>query len=62
MCQSNLDTRQGEIETLREKRFHLPVFYLTELMALAFGSTQTSRWWKKHFVDPVPLLREKGLF
>ena len=61
MCQSNLDTRQAEIEAARNERFHLPVFYVSELMALAFGDDRTSRWWKKHFVDPVPLLRQKGL-
>jgi len=61
MCQSNLDTRQAEIEAARNERFHLPVFYVSELMALAFGHDQTSRWWKKHFVDPVPLLSGKGL-
>ena len=61
MCQSNLDTRQADIEAERGKRFGLPVFYVSELMALAFGYEQTSRWWKKHFVDPVKHLRKKGL-
>ncbi len=61
MCQSNLDTRQAEIEAERDTRFNLPVFYVTELIALAFGDRKASRWWKKHFVDPVPLLSGKGL-
>jgi len=61
MCQSNLDTRQEEIEAERGQRYNLPVFYITELMALAFGDGNTARWWKKHFVDPVPLLQQKGL-
>lgn len=61
MCQSNLDTRQAEIGAARGKRFNLPVFYVTELMALALGDPRTSRWWKKHFVDPVPLLGSKDL-
>jgi len=61
LCQSNLDTRQGEIEAEWGKRFDLPVFYVTELMAMAFGNDGTNRWWKKHFVDPAPLLRSKGL-
>ena len=61
MCQSNLDTRQAEIEADRGTRYNLPVFYLTELMALAFGSRQAAGWWKKHFVDPTPLLGSKGL-
>jgi heterodisulfide reductase subunit B len=61
MCQSNLDTRQAEIEADRGKRFGLPVLYLSELMALAFGHEETARWWKKHCVDPGPLLASKGL-
>jgi heterodisulfide reductase subunit B len=61
LCQSNLDTRQAEIEAIRGERYDLPVFYLTELMALALGQGDTTRWWKKHFVDPAPLLKRKGL-
>ena len=61
MCQSNLDTRQAEIETVRGERYGLPIFYVTELMALAFGDGRAGRWWKKHFVDPRPLLEKKGL-
>jgi heterodisulfide reductase subunit B len=61
MCQSNLDTRQAEIEAERGVKYGLPVFYLTELMALAFAHEGAGRWWKKHFVDPRPLLGSKGL-
>ena len=61
LCQSNLDTRQAEIEAERETSFNLPVFYVTELMALAFGDEQVAGWWKGHFVDPRPLLSGKGL-
>lgn len=61
MCQSNLDTLQTEIEAELAESYNFPIFYLTELMALAFDSDQTDRWWKKHFVDPRPLLKSKGL-
>ncbi len=61
MCQSNLDTRQAEIEAKRGRKYDLPVFYVTELMALAFGDERAGHWWKKHFVDPRPLLEKKGL-
>ena len=61
MCQSNLDTRQAEIEKEQGVRYNLPVFYITELMALAFGDDEAAKWWKKHFVDPTPLLKSKGL-
>ncbi len=61
LCQSNLDTNQADIEAARGKKYGLPVFYVTELMALAFGAGETDRWWKRHFVDPRPLLQNKGL-
>ena len=61
LCQSNLDTRQAEIEAERQASYGLPVFYITELMALAFGHAGTGSWWKKHFVDPRPLLESKNL-
>ncbi len=61
LCQSNLDMRERDIEAERGAQFGLPVFYITELMALAFGDSGAARWWKKHFVDPAPLLRSKGL-
>jgi heterodisulfide reductase subunit B len=61
MCQSNLDTQEAEIEVERAARYDLPVFYVTELMGLSFGDPRAARWWKKHFVDPRPLLSGKGL-
>jgi len=61
LCQSNRDSRQSEIEAERGTKYNLPVFYITELMALAFGDGEAAKWWKKHFVDPTPLLESKGL-
>lgn len=53
MCQANLDMRQPKNQAL-------PVLYFTELIALALGLPVAS-WRKRHFVDPRPLLRAKGL-
>jgi heterodisulfide reductase subunit B len=54
MCQSNLDTRQrGEPK--------LPVFFVTELLALAMGLDLTESCWPDHWIDPRPLLAEHGL-
>jgi len=61
LCQSNLDTRQGQIEAETGNAYNLPVFFITELMGVAMGHTPTQGWWKKHFVDPRPLLDAKGL-
>ncbi len=56
MCQSNLDTRQQEVNTAFKKQYNLPVFYISELVALALGAGNSDSWWNKHFVDPRPLL------
>ena len=61
LCQSNLDTRAGEIEAEQGKDYGLPVFYVTELMGLAMGQEGTKSWWHGHFVDPSVLLSSKGL-
>lgn len=61
MCQANLDTRQQEVAAEFNEDYHLPIFYFTELMGLAFGHPDVARWWKGHFVDPTELLRSKGL-
>jgi len=61
MCQSNLDSRQKEISRETGKKYHIPVFYLTELMGLAFGDPSVEKWLSRHMVDPRPLLKQKGL-
>ena len=61
MCQSNLDSRQPQVEVELGTSYSLPVFYLTELIGLALGLPEAGRWWKKHFVDPRPLLAKLGL-
>jgi len=54
VCMFNLDMRASE--SLR-----LPVFYFTELMALAMGLEGPESWFKTHYVDPRPLLIGLGL-
>jgi heterodisulfide reductase subunit B len=54
LCQMNLEMRQA-------KRPPMPVFYFTELMALAFGLPGTRAWFRKHLIDPRPALRAAGL-
>jgi heterodisulfide reductase subunit B len=54
LCQVNLEMRQSS-------RPKMPVFYFTELLGLAFGLPEADKWWKKHLIDPRPLLRSAGL-
>jgi heterodisulfide reductase subunit B len=61
MCQMNLDTCQEVVEKDFGKKLNLPVLYYSELMGLAMGHKDTGKWFKRHFIDPVPMLSAKGL-
>lgn len=55
LCQVNLEMRQAGPER------QMPVFYISELMGLAFGLEESRTWWPKHLIDPRPLLHAAGL-
>ena len=58
---TRLEMRQAE-GTLSFKTPHrLPVFFFTELIALALGKEEARSWFPKHLIDPQPLLRGAGL-
>jgi heterodisulfide reductase subunit B len=61
MCQANLDLFQERISLKFGQDYYLPVFYFTELMGLALGHAGVSEWLSKHLVDPMPLLKQRGL-
>jgi len=61
MCQANLDMPQERISKKSGKDYYLPVLYFTELIGLALGHPDVKKWLKGHLVDPVPLLKRKGL-
>lgn len=61
LCHGNLDIRQKEIEEVTGKRYGLPVFYVTQLLALAAGVKAEKMGLESMIVDPRPLLREKHL-
>jgi heterodisulfide reductase subunit B len=61
MCQSNLDTRQDELEKEVGKNSNLPILYFTELMGLALGHKDAKKWLGHHITDPIKILRDKGL-
>jgi heterodisulfide reductase subunit B len=57
LCQANLDLMQRD-----KAGGHLPVFYFTELLRLAFEADKRSAgWFRMHIADPVTLLRAKDL-
>jgi heterodisulfide reductase subunit B len=61
LCHGNLDIRQQEIEEATGERFGMPVFYMTQLLALAVGVSSKKLGLDSMIVNPMPLLHEKGL-
>ena len=61
LCHGNLDQRQEEISQEFKKDYYLPIFYYTELMGLAMGSSGTEKWLGRHLVNPKRLLNSKDL-
>ena len=57
ICQANLDMRQPK----NSGSHPLPIFYFSELSALAFGSSNVKEWLAKHLVDPSGLLERLKL-
>ena len=55
LCQANLEMRQ------KSEQEALPIFYFTELMGVAMGLDGQKKWWKKHLINPEPLLRGLNL-
>ncbi len=60
MCQANLEARQLDPKSNVGEADRLPVFYMTELMALALGRPQKRKHWRKHLVNPRGVLNALG--
>ena len=61
MCTFNIDHKQLDI---REKRLDfksIPVLYFTQILGIAMGVDAQILGFEQNFVNPEPLLREKGL-
>lgn len=61
LCHGNLDIRQQEIEAGTGISYNMPVFYVTQLLGLAVGIDPNKLGFDSMIVNPVPLLKEKGL-
>jgi heterodisulfide reductase subunit B len=61
MCFYNLETKQKELSQKSAGFQPLPVFFFTQLLALALGLDAESLGFEEHFVDPLPLLQERNL-
>ena len=54
MCHLNLEIRCSLANPI-------PVFHFSELISLALGAEEQKKWFPKHIVDPIPLLRARDL-
>ena len=61
MCHANLDLRQAQAAKDFGRQYDVPIFYVSELLGLAMGHTDTDAWFKHHLTDPRSLLHAKGL-
>jgi len=63
LCTFNLDSRQKEAKEMHQDLKKIPIFYYTQLMAIAFGIKEEFYGLDLglHYIDPKPLLKEKKL-
>lgn len=61
LCQYNLDTKQREIKEKYPDFQGLPVLYFSQLMGFSFDLSMEVLDFQRNDVDPLPLLKGKGL-
>ena len=61
LCRFNLDVRGKEAEKMFNGYKQLPVFYYTQLIAVALGLDPSVYGFDQHAVDPTLLLKKKGV-
>ncbi len=61
LCAFNLDHRQKETVAKFPEFKSMPVVYFTQLLAIALGCPEESLRLDLHYIDPKPILKEKGL-
>ncbi len=61
LCAFNLDHRQKETVKKYPDFNHIPILYFTQIMALALGCPEKDLRFDLHYIDPRPLLKEKGV-
>ena len=62
VCYFNLDKKQADISEKFGDFKEVPILYFTELLGLALDVDKNLFDFEKHFIDPRPLLKEKGIF
>ena len=62
LCRFNLDVRGKEGEKMYNNYKQIPVYYYTQLIAVALGLDPKDCGFGDHAVDPVLLLKKKGVY
>jgi heterodisulfide reductase subunit B len=62
LCRFNIDTRGKEAEKIYAGFKQLPVYYYTQLIAIALGLDPAVCGFEEHAVDPNLLLKKKGVY
>lgn len=62
LCMFNLDSRGKEAEKKFKEYKQIPIYYYTQLIAVALGLDSAVCGFSKHKVDPTFLLKKKGVF
>jgi heterodisulfide reductase subunit B len=62
LCRFNLDFRGKEAEKIYNNFKQLPVYYYTQLIAVALDLDPKFYGFEEHMVDPILLLKKKGVF
>ncbi len=55
LCHLNLDLRQYQVSQRLGRGVDIPVFFLTELMAVALGVEESEDWLERHVTSALPM-------
>ena len=61
LCRFNLDMRGKEAEKMFKGYKQIPIYYYTQLIAVALGLDPNVYGFDQHVVDPMLLLKKKGV-
>ncbi len=61
MCTFNIDNKQTDIKAKYSGFKEVPVLYFTQLLGIAMGLDHQKLGFEQNAVNPLPLLKEKGL-
>jgi len=62
LCRFNIDFRGKEAESMFKGFKQIPVYYYTQLIAIALGLDPSVCSFEEHAVDPSLLLKKKGVY